>query len=117
VLPLPLLAVCKGVACEDASFTCQANGQCDSDTVDSKNLPAYVANQPVPATDAATLIPDAQMPVLPMDAAVDKSVDSAVDRARIWRRTWQATGMPSLRREAQTLPRTRAARWGRMRAR
>ena len=81
VLPLPLLAVCKGVACEDASFTCQANGQCDSDTVDSKNLPAYVANQPVPATDAATLIPDAQMPVLPMDAAVDKSVDSAVDRA------------------------------------
>ena len=79
VLQLPLLAVCKDVACKVAYSTCQADGKCGSDTVDSKNLPAYVANQPVPATDAATLIPDAQMPVLPMDAAVDKSVDSAVD--------------------------------------
>ena len=64
VLPLPLLAVCKGVACKDASLTCQADGKCGSDTVDTKNLPPYVPNQPVPATDAATVIPDARTPCI-----------------------------------------------------
>ena len=82
VLPLPLLAVCKGVACKDASLTCQADGKCGSDTVDTKNLPPYVPNQPVPATDAAIMIPDAQTPVAPMDAAVEKVSDTAGDRAR-----------------------------------
>ena len=75
VLPLPLLAVCKGVACKNASLTCQANGQCDSDTVNSSALPTYVPDQPVPAPDAAA-------PVVPMDAAVGKAADGATDRTR-----------------------------------
>ena len=54
VLQLPLLAVCKDVACKVAYSTCQADGKCGSDTVDSKNLPTYVPNQPAPDTTGGT---------------------------------------------------------------
>ncbi len=81
VLELPLLAVCKPVKCTVAFQTCKANGKCDSDTVDSSGLPAYVPNRPVSEPDAATVIADAQTPVSPIDAAAEKTADVAADRA------------------------------------
>jgi hypothetical protein len=77
VLVLPLLAVCRPVRCTATFQTCKENGKCEPDDVVSTSLPPYVPNQPVPEPDAATVIPDAQTSVAPMDAAAEKTADSA----------------------------------------
>jgi fibronectin type 3 domain-containing protein len=82
VLVLPLWAVCRPVKCTVAFETCKDNGKCDPDTVDSSTLPPYVPNRPVPGTDGATVIPDAQTPADAMDAAAEETADTAADRPR-----------------------------------
>jgi hypothetical protein len=41
LLPLPLLAVCRGVTCTQPGTTCDATGTCMSDTVTPSSLPPY----------------------------------------------------------------------------
>jgi hypothetical protein len=53
LLPLPLLAVCGGVACTQAATTCQANKTCAPDAVDPKGLAPYRRG-----TDAGGSSPD-----------------------------------------------------------
>jgi len=81
--PCPFLACCKRRrAARTRAATCQANGQCTPTQLTARTCPHTCRTRPVPATDAATVIPDAQTPVAPMDAAAEKVSDTAGDRAR-----------------------------------
>jgi formylglycine-generating enzyme required for sulfatase activity len=81
VLPMPLWAVCVGAKCEGANITCQASGACESDGVNTGDLPPYVPYQPIAGQDASPPRPEAGpfVDAAPADAAEDVALDVAPD--------------------------------------